>query len=135
QADDAVQEVLLRLWTELTKGEVIAAPQRWTFRAIYRLAMDEHRLRRRIAALRELLSSPTRQPEARDAADRIAVWAEVDRLPARQRQVLHLRYRADLPFEDIAAVLGITPGAARTHAAQGLATLRSRLGSSEGAEG
>jgi RNA polymerase sigma-70 factor (ECF subfamily) len=127
EADDAVQEVFLRLWTELTGGTVVTDPRRWVYRAIYRLAMDEHRLRRRLARLRELLASPTRQPDTRDLADRIAVWTEVDRLPPRQRQVLHLRYRADLPFEDIAAVLGITPGAARSHAAHALATLREQL--------
>jgi RNA polymerase sigma factor (sigma-70 family) len=56
-----------------------------------------------------------------------AVWQAVDRLPERQRAVLYLRYRADLPYERIGLALGITPGAARGHASTGLGTLRRRL--------
>src|SRR5829696_2629219 len=37
QAADAVQEVLLRLWTELQAGRSIDQPKAWAFRAIYRL--------------------------------------------------------------------------------------------------
>ena len=61
-------------------------------------------------------------------SDRIAVWVEVARLPERQRHVIYLRYRADLTFEEIAAVMGITPSAARSHATQATANLRRRLG-------
>ncbi len=62
-----------------------------------------------------------------DNSDRIAVWGEVDRLPTRQRQVIYLRYRADLPFDDIGVVLGMTASAARSHATQATHTLRTRL--------
>ena len=127
QADDAVQEVLLRLWMELRRGVVIDNPKSWAYRAIYRLAMDEHRLRRRLAGLRNLLGSPVREPRVHDISDRIAVWSEVDRLPVRQRQVIYLRYRSDLTFEEIGEVLGITSSAARSHASQATATLRGRL--------
>ena len=127
QADDAVQEVLLRLWAELRRGTVIDNPKSWAYRSIYRLAMDEHRLRRRLAGLRDLLSSPIREPEVHDQSDRIAVWSEVDRLPERQRQVIYLRYRSDLTFEEIGEVLGITSSAARSHSTQAMATLRGRL--------
>ena len=40
----------------------------------------------------------------------------VEITPERQRQVLYLRYRADLPFEDIGEVLGISASAARSRA-------------------
>jgi RNA polymerase sigma factor (sigma-70 family) len=132
QADDAVQDVLLRLWTELQRGVVVDNPRGWAFRSIYRLAMDQHRLSRRIAALQELLGSPFRQPVVRDASDRIAVWTEVDRLPERQRQVVYLRYRADLAFDEIGDVLGITSSAARSHSTQAMATLRGRLTTPDG---
>lgn len=127
QADDAVQEVLLRLWAEMVRGGRIEDPRRWAYRAIYRLAMDEHRLRRRLAALAERLGPATRTERGPDRDDRLAVWSEVDRLPPRQRHVLYLRYRSDLPFEEIGAILGITASAARSHATQGMSTLRRRL--------
>jgi RNA polymerase sigma-70 factor (ECF subfamily) len=127
EAADAVQEVLLRLWIELRGGTQIENPQGWAYRSIYRLAMDQHRLSRRIAALRALLGSPGREPLVREASDRIAVWTEVDRLPERQRQVVYLRYRSGLAFEEIGHVVGISSSAARSHSTQAMATLRSRL--------
>lgn len=127
EAADAVQEVLLRLWIELGRGTEVENPRAWVYRSIYRLAMDQHRLGRRLAALRELLASPARQPVVREVSDRIAVWTEVDRLPERQRQVVYLRYRSDLVFEEIGHVLGITSSAARSHSTQAMATLRTRL--------
>ncbi|MBA3307444.1 MAG: hypothetical protein H0T04_02025 [Chloroflexi bacterium] len=50
-----------------------------------------------------------------------------DRLPARQRHVLYLRYRADLSFDDVAAGLAISPGAARTLASRALERVRREL--------
>jgi RNA polymerase sigma-70 factor (ECF subfamily) len=130
QAADAVQDVLLRLWAELVAGRSIDQPKAWAFRAIYRLAMDQHRLQRRIGAIAERLgrADAAWDDRAQDAGDRVAVWAEVARLPERQRHVLYLRYRADLTFEQIGLVMGITASAARSHATQATATLRRRLG-------
>ena len=70
-------------------------------------------------------------PDPADSADSAALWQAVDGLPARQRAALYLRYRADLPFERIGLVMGITPGAARSHATNALATLRRRFGPEE----
>jgi RNA polymerase sigma factor (sigma-70 family) len=137
QAADSVQEVLLRLWAELVAGRSIEQPKAWAFRAIYRLAMDQHRLQRRIGAIAERLgrSDEARDDATRDAGDRVAVWAEVARLPERQRHVLYLRYRADLTFEQVGLVMGITASAARSHATQATATLRRRLGDESGEVG
>jgi RNA polymerase sigma-70 factor (ECF subfamily) len=128
QAADCVQEAMLRLWAELDRGTVIVEPKGWAFRTAYRIAMDEHRLQRRLAALAGLLAARTQRPSAQlDQADRLAVWSEIDRLPVRQRQVLYLRFRADLPFDQIGETLGITASAARSHATQATSTLRRRL--------
>jgi RNA polymerase sigma-70 factor, ECF subfamily len=133
QAADAVQEVLLRLWTELQAGRSVEQPKAWAYRTIYRLAMDQHRLQRRIGAVVERLglAGTGREEGARDPGDRVAVWAEVGRLPGRQRHVLYLRYRADLSFEQIGSIMGITASAARSHSTQAMATLRRRLGDDE----
>ena len=127
QADDAVQEVFARLLAAQRRGIVVAKPRAWAYQSIYRLAMDEHRLRRRWSAITAMLTRRPVPDGPVDDADRIAVWAEVDRLTERQRQVVYLRYRSDLAFADIGQVLGITASAARSHSTQALATLRSRL--------
>lgn len=127
QAQDAVQETLLRLLRELRAGNRIDNPRAWAFRALYRLAMDEHRQQRRLTLIDGRVDE-AREAESGAAGDRVAVWTAVDGLPLRQRQVVYLRYRADLPFEDIGRVMGISASAARSHATQAMATLRDRLG-------
>jgi DNA-directed RNA polymerase specialized sigma24 family protein len=48
-------------------------------------------------------------------------------LPARQREVLVLRYFADLPEAEIGAVTGTRIAAVRTYAARGMSSLRAGL--------
>ncbi len=131
QADDAVQEVLARLLAEYRRGIAIVNPRAWAYRTVYRLAMDEHRLRTRVRSLVNAIGRrPSRGPF--DPTDRVAVWAEVDLLSLRQRQVVYLRYRSDLSFDEIGHVLGITASAARSHGTQAIATLRERLAANSG---
>ncbi len=127
QADDAVQEVLLRLFRTLMRGVTVDDPKGWSFRTMYRIAMDEHRLRRRLGGLRERLGWAEGQRTRPDDASRISLWSDVDGLPARQRQVLYLRYKADLTFDEIAVTMGITAGGARAVANKALISLRSRI--------
>jgi RNA polymerase sigma-70 factor, ECF subfamily len=126
EAADVVQEALLRLLRAFDGGEAVERPAAWAFRTAYRLAMDRHRLRRRWQALLER-AARTGIETAHDTDALLAVWTEVDRLPERQRQVLYLRYRADLPFDDIGEVLGIDASSARGNASRGIAALRERL--------
>jgi RNA polymerase sigma factor (sigma-70 family) len=128
RAADLVQEALLRLWRELGRETVIVSREAWTYGTLARLAADEHRLRRRIANLVARLGqrAAPRVMEI-DATERVAIWAQVDRLPDRQRLVIYLRYQADLTFEEIGQVMGIAPGAARTYASIAHRTLRATL--------
>ena len=130
EAADAVQEGLLRLWRELAAGRAVADPDAWIFRVVYRLAMDEHRFRRSVQGVIERIGLAGHPPAGRDPTDSLAVWSEVDRLPARQRAVLYLHYRVDLPFEAVGAALGITANGARNHASAAIARLRREFGTS-----
>jgi len=131
QARDVVQEAHLRLWRELTGGSQIDDVDAWVFRVAYRLVMDHHRLSRRVQELAgRLLDRPRTATLAVD--DALTLWPMVDRLPARERATLYLRYRADLSFEQVGAVMGITPGAARTYASRGVERLRVQLTAEEG---
>jgi len=127
QAADAVQEALLRLWRELRRGVTIERPPAWMFRTVYHVAMGQHRWRRQLSLLLPRLAPRRTDYAGPEASDRLTVWAAVDGLPARQRQALYLHYAADLPFEEVAGVLGISASAARTHASRGMTTLRKDL--------
>jgi RNA polymerase sigma factor (sigma-70 family) len=127
-AEDAVQEALLRLWLEMRSGVDIIDARAWTFRTLYRIAMDEHRFRRRAVDLLARLAPRSWKTVDPDAVQRISVWAFVDRLPSRQRQVLYLRYKADMSFDQVGSVMGITASAARAHAAFAGVRLRAAMG-------
>ena len=126
EAHDAVQETFLRMLVESSRGLVILDPEGWAFRVVYRLAMDQHRVRRLARSVADRLSTVS-APDEIDPADRVAVWAAVDRLPPRQRAVLYLRYRADLSYDRIGSVMGITANGARNDASVATASLRRRL--------
>ena len=129
EADDAVQETLLRLWSALRDGQSIDRPDAWAFRTLYRSAMDRHRWRRRGATAWRNASArslPARHDV--DHADRMAIWEAVETLPERQRLAIYLRYRADLPFEEIGRILGIAAPSARSHVSRALDALRRQLG-------
>ncbi len=129
EADDAVQETLVKVYLELRRGVAILNPRAWAFRACYRVCMDHHRRSRRQHRALERASAAVTPERGVKPDDASAVWDEVDRLPARQRQVLFLRYVADMTFEDVGATLGITASAARSHDTQARAFLRRQLGS------
>jgi RNA polymerase sigma-70 factor (ECF subfamily) len=128
-AEDAVQEALLRLWLEVRSGVDVIDPRAWMFRTVYRLAMDDHRLRRRAADLVARLGVRRRWVSEPERGDDASIWTHVDDLPTRQRQVLYLRYKADMTFEQIAGVIGISASAARAHASFAAGRLRIALAS------
>lgn len=80
--------------------------------------------------LRSVEAPPSAPPADRDVlandANRRMLEA-LDELPARQRQVLILRYYAELSEREIADALGISAGSVKTHAHRGLAALETRL--------
>jgi RNA polymerase sigma-70 factor (sigma-E family) len=68
---------------------------------------------------------------AEDPAGRYAdgqlIRTALARLPHRQRAVLVLRYFADLPEAEVAAILGCSLGSVKTHAHRGIKALRTHL--------
>ena len=128
EAGDAVQEAHLRLWRELGRGTAIEDVDAWTFRVLYRLVMDQHRLSKRVGEIVGRLRDRRSEVEHVEVDDRLSIWPVVDGLPARERTTLYLRYRVDLSFEQIGEVMGIRAGAARAYASRGLGRLRERLG-------
>lgn len=128
QSADVVQEVHLRLWHELQRGTSIADVDAWSFRVAYRLVMDQHRLGRRIQGLVGRLTAGRVEATVHGVDDALSLWPLVDRLPARERVTLYLRYRADLSFEQIGRVMGITTASARTYGSRGIERVRVMVG-------
>jgi RNA polymerase sigma-70 factor (sigma-E family) len=88
-------------------------------------------LRHRVVVEKNLQNAPPDMPSAEHGAfvllERSAVVAALRDLPERQREAIVLRYYADLSEADIAATMGISRGAVKSHTARGIAALRARL--------
>lgn len=94
------------------------------------LAMDWHRAKHRQERLGERLAS-LRQGETSSGEDTrvisLAVAQGLDELPETQRQVLVLRFYADLPVRVIAQQLGIPEGTVKSRLHTAVRALRERL--------
>jgi RNA polymerase sigma factor (sigma-70 family) len=64
-----------------------------------------------------------------EVADRVDLQRLLASLSGRQRDVVTLRYLADMSEADVADELGISVGTVKTHASRGVATLRQHLDS------
>jgi RNA polymerase sigma-70 factor (sigma-E family) len=88
-------------------------------------------LRHRTVADRNPQETPPDMPSAEQGAlvllDRYAVVAALRELPERQREAIVLRYYADLSEAQIAATMGISRGAVKSHTARGMSSLRAVL--------
>jgi RNA polymerase sigma-70 factor (sigma-E family) len=67
---------------------------------------------------------PSAEQGAISLLERSAVIAALRTLPPRQREALVLKYYADLSEAQIAASMGISRGAVKSHTARGVAALR-----------
>ena len=123
-AEDIAQEACIRAhqrWQVLTDGNYAAA---WVAHVSTNLSLD--RWRRRRCARRYLASSQL--PPGVVNAERVDLNRALGTLPRRQREVVLLRYVADLPENEVARQLSCSPGTVKTHASRGLAALRAALG-------
>jgi len=79
------------------------------------------------ASLPPPASAPSAEFGALGALAHAEVVAALRALPTRQREALVLRYYLDLSESEIADVMGISRGAVKSHAARGIAALRTTL--------
>ena len=88
-------------------------------------------LRHRTVVDKNLQKAPPDMPSAEHGAmvllERHAVVAALRDLPDRQREAIVLRYYADLSEADIAATMGISRGAVKSHTSRGMTALRAAL--------
>lgn len=114
-AEDVVQNALIKTWKGLPSFRFESKPSSWLYRIAYNEAMDflrkEQRKRTRI--------SPHTAAELNIAGDsnfdgemaQKALQKAIEKLPQRQRHVFELRYFEELPYAQIAATLGLSEGA------------------------
>ena len=124
-ADDAVQEVFLRLYTTQKPFEGEEHLRRWLLRVTVNWCRDVLRSpwRRRRVPLDQLPADPQfREPEKQ------ALYQTVMALPERYRMVLVLFYYEELTVKEIAALLGLEVSAVTTRLSRARAKLKQQLG-------
>ncbi|MFD5447432.1 RNA polymerase sigma factor [Streptomyces sp. NPDC127100] len=133
QADlpDGVQQVRLRLLERAARGhEAPRDVSAWAAVVASNLAMDWHRARHRQDRLGERLAAlrQSAQPSGEDTSVlSVAVAQGLDGLPDTQRQVVVLRFFADLPVRAIAEQLGVPEGTVKSRLHTAVRALRARL--------
>jgi len=118
-AEDAAAEALARTAENWSRVADLPHLDAWVQRVAANVAIDQLRRRRH---------RPEAAPTVADLADplvgRLQVTDLLRGLPARQREVLVLRYVLDQSVDDVAAALGLSTNSVKTHTARAVATLR-----------
>jgi len=137
---DITQEVFIRAYRALPRFDGRAHLRTWLYRITVNLCLDLHQQRRRQSwvDLDEVTAEapPEDAPEARAEARtlRQAVRAAVAALPPRQRAMVVLRVYQDLPYAEIARIMGCAEGTVKATMFAALRKLRRQLGAVLGEE-
>ena len=131
EAEDLLQSTLLRTQRHAARIVGMAAPAAYLRTAMVREHLSSlRRLARRVRTT-SLESHDAVSPVGVSVEQRDAAWRLLATLPRQQRAVLVLRFYEDLPDREIAEALGCTEPTVRSNAARALATLRTRLTTTE----
>lgn len=117
EAEEVAQEALARAYVRWTV--IVGHDEPWIARVASNLAIGIWRRRRPPVAMQE----PLQSGEGVDL-ERLGLVVALRRLPRRQREVVVLRYLADLPEREVAVVMKTSVGSVKQHAHRALARLR-----------
>ena len=129
EAEDAVQETLLKAWRSWKSVALMDRPASWLTRVCVNHCISRRRhLRSRGWPPLDLIADTTSSGDPDAAADHLDIDRAYRRLSLRQRAAITLNYRHGYSVEECAAFMGCRPGTVRVHLARGLVTLRKELG-------
>lgn len=129
-AEEIVQEALLRLWINAPRWRPAAAFRTWFYRVVINLCLNRKR-RAPFAAIEDVEEpadpglDPMAQLESRQSDRQLA--AAITGLPERQRAAVVLTYHEGLPNAETAAVLGTTVSGVETLLVRARRSLRKTL--------
>ena len=128
KAQDLVAEAFARAWASWRSVSRHPAPRAWVVRTALNLSVSSWRRHRR-----ELPLTGYDAPADGLVSGLVdtELTAALQRLPARQRQVVALRIFLDLDTAHTAEVLGIAPGTVTAHLTRALTALRAELAAYE----
>lgn len=133
-AEDLTQQTFLRLYRYRDRYQPTAKVTTFLFLLTRQVWIDELRRRERFDRLTSALGAEVRDETASSAADDVAAkddWGDVAKalasLPEGQRLVVELGVYQELPYAEIAQILGIPEGTVKSRMFHALAHLRKKL--------
>jgi RNA polymerase sigma-70 factor (ECF subfamily) len=137
-AEDIVSDVFLHVANYLPgfEGSTETDFRRWLFRIASNAVNAHLRHTRRRQELSEAVARHRHYDgnvmPVIEALDWPAVYQGILELESRDQTILTLRYFADLPYDEIAAIVGANTGTVRTAMSRSLDRLRARFGEKKG---
>lgn len=145
EAEDAVQETFLRVYSNLDRYNEAHKFSTWIYRIANNLCIDRLRKRKPIYSLDaettdgdkmdgySMLRSHDATPEDQFVASELqdTVRVAIDKLPDKYRNVVILRYLHDLSLQEISDILDMPVTTVKTRVHRGREALRKKLDASK----
>ena len=129
EAEDAVQELFLKLATSRVDFGKVADKRNYLIRCMFNACTDRQKRRCAFAPLTENIADDSPQPlvdsERQHEAERIGRL--LDKLPDEQAEVIRMRCCDGLHFTEIADILGLPATTVKSRFAYGIEKLRQRF--------
>lgn len=126
EAHDAVQEAAVKAWRAIDRLRDTTQSRSWFLSIVANQCRST--MRRRWWRVLRLDGRPQLQSGPEDLSVRsMDIRRAMSRLSPDDRAILHLHYFLDLPLEDVARVLGISPGAAKSRVHRAAHRIRPEL--------
>lgn len=130
--EDLVQEALVRTCLRRRRLRSQDTLEPYARKVLLSLFLSARRRRWHGEVPTAQLPDRAARSEVDTVIDRHGLWPALMQLSSQQRAVLVLRYFEDMTEAQIAAVLGCSTGAVKTHASRGLDRLRTTLATTQG---
>ncbi|MFT6000837.1 MAG: RNA polymerase sigma factor (sigma-70 family) [Neolewinella sp.] len=126
---DALQEVYLAIWQRHARPPPVQDPWLFLLVSLRNKLIDQARRERTLLLEADSEPSPEDDFMRAETEERRASWVaeRIALLPDRQREALHLRYRVELEYEDVAEVMGVSRQVAYNYVNRGIKSLRAVL--------
>jgi RNA polymerase sigma-70 factor (ECF subfamily) len=133
ESEDLAQQVFIRVWKSAPRYRPTAKFTTWLFRITRNLVFNELRRKRHFVDQTEEISEATERAEKEpdqvllEEELQVAIKDAINRLPESQRMAIILRRYEEMPYEEIAKVMGTTVPAVKSILFRARAELRQRL--------
>ena len=112
EAEDAVQDLFIKIWSRIDSLERVSYPQAWCLTLMRNHCIDRLRAKAGQQTVPVEENLPAEEELERSARIKLA-WEAVLALPPRSRELLRLRLVENLSYEEISRQTGLSQNALR----------------------